>query len=662
MAWQGQTSIRTSPVWVVSAYFNPAGYHSKILNLQRFVRALQLQGVPYTIVEMAYGSSQFTLPRAPGVIQLRGNDVMWQKERLINLAISQIPSDYEYIAWLDCDVIFEDDDWSVRAAALLQSFAVIQPFDWSVRLPQGHEHFAGEGAISPSFAYAASQKSISELSYAAHGRTGFAWIGRRDWLGAYGLYDAFILGGADHFMAHIFAGDSEGTCVRGILRGNSFLQRHALAWGNRVLAQLRERGGLGVLSGRLFHLWHGETEYRGYSSRQDILRRELFDPENDITVVSNGVWKWATSKPNLHLAVETYFGSRREDDPHGSHIQQQGTIFKNTMRATTITVSKTISSRLHLPIRPPRELNLADELTVYDWNTGSEFLLPRLVPGAKSISANPRDTAVDILTECQDRPVFAFHVNLSETNQFPLCRPHLEHLLRTTNICILNERVKDIRKRTVQSHCRAVGLGSVSATKDDGAQDDLLIVKTNLNYAGIGERKLSHQERADLGIAMSEEFMTIEDYRVLRRSEIPNRWWTDHTLAIEHFIENEAGRKYRSYFAGQRHVIAVTSHDSRIKKFQNALTLQYHLATHRQMTRGLHPSIPDAVQRSISSFVRSFHIDFGAIDLVEDDSGMVYIVDVNTTSGAKALGHDQITFLRRGLERRIVRLRARTAT
>ena len=44
-------------------------------------------------------------------MQEQGGSLLWQKEALLNLALKHIPGHIQYIAWIDCDVLFEDDHW-----------------------------------------------------------------------------------------------------------------------------------------------------------------------------------------------------------------------------------------------------------------------------------------------------------------------------------------------------------------------------------------------------------------------------------------------------------------------------------------------------------------------------------------------------------------------
>ena len=61
------------------------------------------------------GRFELTDNDADILIQLSGGAVLWQKERLLNIAIQSVPKNGKNIAWLDCDVIFERPDWMDEA-------------------------------------------------------------------------------------------------------------------------------------------------------------------------------------------------------------------------------------------------------------------------------------------------------------------------------------------------------------------------------------------------------------------------------------------------------------------------------------------------------------------------------------------------------------------
>jgi len=59
---------------------------------------------------------------------LRYPDLMWQEERLLNLAIAAVPADVDRVAWLDCDIVFGRSDWWREALHLLDDVVLLQLF------------------------------------------------------------------------------------------------------------------------------------------------------------------------------------------------------------------------------------------------------------------------------------------------------------------------------------------------------------------------------------------------------------------------------------------------------------------------------------------------------------------------------------------------------
>ena len=113
-------------LWAITSYFNPCGYRSRYVNYQTFRQNLN---VPLLTVELAYGDTcELNAGDATKLIQLRSDQVMWQKERLLNLALEALPPECQKVAWLDCDILFERNDWADLTARTLDDFALVQPF------------------------------------------------------------------------------------------------------------------------------------------------------------------------------------------------------------------------------------------------------------------------------------------------------------------------------------------------------------------------------------------------------------------------------------------------------------------------------------------------------------------------------------------------------
>ena len=110
------------------------GYQRRLANYRSFRKHLT---VPLITVELSYGEDfELQADEADVLVQLRGRDVMWQKERLLNVALQNLPSECSKVVWLDCDVIFGREDWSEGVSRLLDEFSLVQPFSCVHHLPQ----------------------------------------------------------------------------------------------------------------------------------------------------------------------------------------------------------------------------------------------------------------------------------------------------------------------------------------------------------------------------------------------------------------------------------------------------------------------------------------------------------------------------------------------
>src|SRR5579883_2017119 len=91
-----------SGLWVVTTYYNPCDYQTRRNNYEIFAHTIRRSGLPLLTIECAFGDQPFNLPERTDVIKVRSHSIIWQKERLLNLGVSWLPSSCRYVAWLDC--------------------------------------------------------------------------------------------------------------------------------------------------------------------------------------------------------------------------------------------------------------------------------------------------------------------------------------------------------------------------------------------------------------------------------------------------------------------------------------------------------------------------------------------------------------------------------
>src|SRR5262249_19048904 len=139
------------------------------------------------------------------LVQLHGRDVIWQTERLFNVALHSVPPSCNKVAWIDCDMIFGRPDWAGRAAELLEHRALVQLFSHLYDLPAtGPADDLSRREFS-AYSFTCFQERGTTFCQDAplvarrgrEGATGGAWAGRRDVLEKFGLYDALVVGGGD---------------------------------------------------------------------------------------------------------------------------------------------------------------------------------------------------------------------------------------------------------------------------------------------------------------------------------------------------------------------------------------------------------------------------------------------------------------------------------
>ncbi len=329
-------------LWAITSYFNPLNYRRRLENYRVFRDNF---AAPLVTVELAFdGEFQLDPSDAEILVQLRGGDVLWQKERLLNIALQSVPSDCEAIAWVDCDLIFDSPDWIEHTRRALDQYALVHPFREFHNLPrdatlnQLRSQDLTATAESIVHKMTIGEAKLADLpgGYLVElGATcGQAWASRRDVLEKHGLYDACIIGSGDR--AFMCAAWGEFHAAIDYMRLNAQRAEHYLSWARPYFATVR--GQVGSIPGRVFHLWHGEFENRRYAARHQDLAAFDFDPSRDIAISANGCWRWSSDKPDMHAFVRGYFASRNEDgdreDPVTSSAQKSLQLVKNSDGST----------------------------------------------------------------------------------------------------------------------------------------------------------------------------------------------------------------------------------------------------------------------------------------------------------------------------------------
>jgi len=137
-----EAKYNDSEIWGVVSYFNPVQYKNKKKNFDIFRRGIKNQGLPILSIELAFYDRSFELTQKDGeiVVYVRSNSIMWQKERLYNIAINHLPEHCRFVVFLDADIIFQNPDWVSHTVSLLDQYPVVQPFEYNYRLSKNEDY------------------------------------------------------------------------------------------------------------------------------------------------------------------------------------------------------------------------------------------------------------------------------------------------------------------------------------------------------------------------------------------------------------------------------------------------------------------------------------------------------------------------------------------
>ncbi|MBU2634665.1 MAG: hypothetical protein KJ674_05510, partial [Nanoarchaeota archaeon] len=220
-------------------------------------------------------------------------------------------------AWLDCDIIFDNDNWIEETSKLLEEYVVVQPFSFVVRMPKGGiskniyslDFGDKENKKMYGMGYGINNFGKSVINdFLKHGHTGFAWTARKEIFNEINIYDKLMLGSGDLFMAQSFYGNKKNHVYD---LSSNMMQLDQGEWLKFIYEVVNE--SVYYTPGFIFHLWHGDKSNRLHDERFEILRKYDFDPNRDIKLGMSGIWEWVTDKPELHSKVKDYFYKRVEE-------------------------------------------------------------------------------------------------------------------------------------------------------------------------------------------------------------------------------------------------------------------------------------------------------------------------------------------------------------
>jgi hypothetical protein len=291
-----------------------------------------------------------------------------------------------------------------------------------------------------------------------------------------------------------------------------------------------------------------------------------------------------------------------------------------------------------------------------EWQAWDGFLLSNLLGGqALRIETDPfREFPPGQFERvCESSTIVCFQINVSVRGRLPLRIRELTDRFVDRGVYVVNGLAQDTRKSALHAHLEAIGLPSLKAAPS-GSADELLFVKTDLNFGGELERWLWPDNLAVGGLAplISRDIRGAHDYRLVERGLVEERVWTDPSLVVERYVGNAENSFYRAYFSGKQVIIVKAFAPGVVKKLSND-PRDTNFVTGLEALRAGTDDLPisAALKRDVATFVENTPVEFGCIDIVHDARDEHYVVDLNPTpyDGAQEPSVDLYDFLRSGI-------------
>lgn len=292
---------------VIIAFYSPSDYALPKKYLQSTLQWLRAAGADILLAQVVR-ENQKPQPAPKGVQQLifQSQDVLFFKENLWNIAarVCLGNKNVDKLFFIDSDIRFSQDDVVALAAAALDEYDLVQPFEMALWFDKDKQQYLARKCA----AYALQQGQEPAPGFF---HPGFAWaMTRSAFARLNGWYEGHPFGGGD--VAFAYSLDS-----RWLYNNRTrYLPEDTVCWHSQKFRDYQKNGvearlKVGYLCGiEAHHPWHGSVENRQYTTRCNYLRIQQGE-EYPLRHRADGLLEWLTS--DASAAAKQYFDSRKED-------------------------------------------------------------------------------------------------------------------------------------------------------------------------------------------------------------------------------------------------------------------------------------------------------------------------------------------------------------
>lgn len=280
--------------------FNPGKSKRIIMNYLYTKNMMEKQGIPTFTMELILNDNLPELSEEDNVFHVRGNSVMFHKERLCRLLEKKIPQTYTKLIFCDADIIFRRKDWYSEVSKLLDSHDVVHPFTEGIwkDLTYKQELIKRKTSLLSSGDF---------IDPAFH--PGFVWGFRRDWYNKVGFFDYAITGSGDTLSCAAWMN-------RKFPESSRSYPKEALKekYEEYITKIAKNKPRLTHMEGVVEHLWHGSRQNRKYAERHRLIE-SIEGIDSILKINEDGVFEFKDEVLELwNPLFLKYFEDRNDDD------------------------------------------------------------------------------------------------------------------------------------------------------------------------------------------------------------------------------------------------------------------------------------------------------------------------------------------------------------
>jgi hypothetical protein len=294
-------------LYVLVSYFNYNGNKSREKNIYSFVEKNSNSKIKIVIIEGIYNDcNQLKDLKSQVFLHLKYNvkHPVSLQDNLINVGIKKLPTDWQYLAWIDSDVIFNNKDWADNILKELQDKDIVHCFKEADFLNQ-------DGSIS-NFTFLSEcytqMNNIKYLDMNQRNHCGFAWALKKSFYEQIKeIFDYSIIGSNDVVINLI--------ALKKPLQDYFLNSAYSQEYINLVTEYYNRKKEIKLtyVENKITHLWHGDIKNRNYRTRKSILKKYQFNPKEHITKNKDGIIELTKKGLVMLPYIKNYFELKEKE-------------------------------------------------------------------------------------------------------------------------------------------------------------------------------------------------------------------------------------------------------------------------------------------------------------------------------------------------------------